>query len=138
VTGKYLLDSSALFAHLFDEPGADDVRALFHDPRAEASLCILTALELFAAINSRGGGDRFDEIWRQYRRIVDSVRPVDEPVTMKAVELRRAAHGRLPNGDALIAAAAVLAGATLVHRDVHFLAIPGDLLRQRSLPEKLP
>jgi predicted nucleic acid-binding protein len=133
---KYLLDSSALFAHLFDEAGAEDVRALFHDAQAEVSLSILTAIELFAALNSRGGGDRFDEIWQQYRRIVDSVRPVDEPVVMKAVELRRAVHGRLPNGDAIIAATAVVIGATLVHRDAHFLAIPPELLQQRGLPEK--
>lgn len=135
---QILLDSSAVFAHLFDEPGAGEVRALFHDPQAEVSLCILTALELLAALNSRGGGDRFDGIWRQYRQIVDTVRPLDEPVAMKAVELRRGADGRLLNGDALIAATAVLTGATLVHRDVHFLAIPGDLLRQHSLPGKLP
>ncbi|MBK8751023.1 hypothetical protein [Candidatus Contendibacter odensensis] len=35
---KFLLDSSALFAHLFAEPGADQVRALFHDPQAVVNL----------------------------------------------------------------------------------------------------
>jgi predicted nucleic acid-binding protein len=133
---KYLLDSSALFAHLFGEPGADEIRRLFHDAKAEIVLSALSAPELFAALAARGGGNRFDEIWQHYRTIVDSLRPVDEAVALKAVELRRLATGRLPNGDALIAATAVLMGATLVHRDPHFLTIPAEVLRQQTLPEK--
>lgn len=133
---RYLLDSSALFAHLFDEPGGDEVRRLFHDARAEIALSGLSALELFAALTARGSGDRFEDIWRQYRQTVDSLRTVDEMVAMKAVELRRSASRRLPNGDALIAATAALMGATLVHRDPHFLTIPSDLLQQHKLPGK--
>ena len=91
---------------------------------------------MFTALNARGQGDRFEGIWGQYWQIVDGVRAVDEAVAAKAVDLRRAAGRRLPNGDALIAATAALAGATLVHRDPHFSAIPPALLQQIELPQK--
>ncbi len=133
---RYLLDSSALLAHLFGEPGVNSVRKLFHDPQAVIELSVLSALELFTALNARGQGDRFEGIWGQYWQIVDGVRAVDEAVAAKAVDLRRAAGRRLPNGDALIAATAALAGATLVHRDPHFSAIPPALLQQIELPQK--
>jgi len=135
---KFLLDSSALFAHFFDEPGADEVSALFHDPTAEILLSVLSAPELFAALSVRGKGDRFDEVWRDYEQVVDDILPVDEAVALQAVALRRAASRRVPNGDALIAAAAVLTGAMLIHRDPHFLSIPPNLLQQRSLTQKNP
>lgn len=133
---RYLLDSSALFAHLFDEPGAETVRELFHNPRATVELSALSGLELFTALNARGAADQFEAIWTQYRQMLDRIRPVDESVALKAVDLRRAAPQRLPNGDALIAATAALANATLVHRDPHFLSIPAELLRQHALPKK--
>ncbi|MGZ8217633.1 PIN domain-containing protein [Methylomagnum sp.] len=133
---RYLLDSSALFAHLFDEPGADDVRELFHNPQAIVELSAVSGLVLFAALNARGAAGQFDNIWAQYRQMLDRIRPVDESVALKAVDLRRAARQRLPNGDALIAATAALANATLVHRDPHLLSIPAELLRQHALPEK--
>ncbi len=133
---KFLLDSSALFAHLFAEPGADQVRSLFHDPQSVINLSVVSALELFAALHARDHGEQFEDIWERYRQIVDHVRGVDEAVVTQAIALRRVAGRRLPNGDALIAATAVLAEATLVHRDAHFSAIPSEVLRQWLLPDK--
>lgn len=132
---RFLLDSSALLAHLYDEPGAEDVRALFYDSSAEVDLSALSAVELFASLMVHGAGEQFDAIWQRYGQIVDSIRDIDEGVALKAVELRKAAGRRLPNGDALIAATAALSGATLVHRDAHFESIPSQLLTQRLLQD---
>ena len=55
---------------------------------------------------------------------------VDEALVARAIALKRATTSRLPSIDALIAAAASLHEATLVHRDAHFQAIPADWLQQ--------
>jgi predicted nucleic acid-binding protein len=85
---NYLLDSSALFAHFFNEPGANEVRAIFHDPDASVSICVITVLELFAMLKLRQQADQFDGIWEQYRQLFDTVQMVDESVIQQAIELR--------------------------------------------------
>jgi predicted nucleic acid-binding protein len=70
------------------------------------------------------------------KKLFDDVILVDEAVCSKGAELKFSATQRLPNIDALIAASAALHGATLVHRDPHFLGIPPTLLTQEMLPEK--
>lgn len=131
---NYLLDSSALFAHFFNEPGADEVRVIFHEPKAHISICVITILELFAMLKLRGQAEQFETVLAQYRQLLDTVRTVDETVVQQAVELRRQIEQRLPNADALIAATAILEGAILVHRDNHFRTIPETLLKQMPLP----
>lgn len=54
---------------------------------------------------------------------------------MKAVDLRRAAQ-HLSYVDALIAATAAHHDTVLIHRDPHFVTIPGMLLAQEQLPAK--
>jgi predicted nucleic acid-binding protein len=77
-----------------------------------------------------------DQEWEDYLPLFERVVPVDLPLCLKAVELRRAATARLPTNDSLIAAAAVKHDAVLVHRDPHSIAVPGHLLRQELLPER--
>ena len=68
--------------------------------------------------------------------MASGVDPVSVEVVRRSLDLRGAATLRLPQIDALIAATAMLHDAVLVHRDPHFLSIPGYLLRQEALPEK--
>ncbi|MFO1422595.1 MAG: PIN domain-containing protein [Candidatus Competibacteraceae bacterium] len=63
----------------------------------------------------------------------DRLISVDEALVARAIALKRATTSRLPSIDALIAAAASLHEATLVHRDAHFQAIPVDWLQQKVL-----
>ena len=61
---------------------------------------------------------------------------MDEAVRSEAIRLRTSATAHVAAMDVLIAAAASLKNATLVHRDPHFTAIPGSFLKQEVLPAK--
>lgn len=131
----HLLDTSAWIAHAFGEPGGDRVGGLFQDPRATIGLSVLSVLELWGRLKREGHESAFRRDWPAYRTLFDELAAADLPVSLKAIELRRAATTRLPAIDALIAATAVVHGAILVHRDPHFETIPGRLLRQERLPD---
>jgi predicted nucleic acid-binding protein len=61
---------------------------------------------------------------------------LDEAIRREGVHLRTSATARTSAMDTLIAATASVRGATLVHRDPHFTAIPASLLNQEILPSK--
>ena len=46
----YLLDTSAWLAHVFNEPGADEVTALFEDSEATIVISALSILETLAQV----------------------------------------------------------------------------------------
>lgn len=133
---KHLLDSSAVLALYFGEPGAERVRAILSAERTPVALCALTAVELWSRLRAEGAEHAFDEVWRTIDELVSEVLPISLAVVFRSIELRRAATARLPHIDALIAATAAEHDAVLVHRDPHFAAIPTDLLRQEQLPDK--
>ena len=70
-----------------------------------------------------------------YQELLTDCLPVTLATSKPAFEIREATPGRLPNSDALIAATANMKGATLIHRDPHFLPIPSSLLSQEALPQ---
>jgi predicted nucleic acid-binding protein len=113
------------------------VQSLFDDETNIVGICVLTLLEFEGRLHDMGlnESDRRAEV-QKYKLLLDEVVPVDEAVCAKAADLKFSATERLPNIDALIAAAAALRGATLVHRDPHFLSIHSTLLSQELLPSK--
>lgn len=129
----HLLDSSAFFAFFFGEPGGDRVQALFADPAATVGVSALTAVELWARLKAEGRDEAFEHEWREHLPLFEQVVPADLALCLKAIEIRRASRSRLPTIDSLIAAAAVLGNAVLVHRDPHFAAIPGHVLAQQAI-----
>jgi len=131
---KSLLDSSALLAFYFGEPGAERVREILAAEQEPVSISVLTAAEFWARLRAVGAEDRFEQAWSQVSEMVSEVFEVSLPVVLKAIELRRAATSRLPYIDALIAATAAHHDAVLIHCDSHFRAIPEVLLRQEPLP----
>jgi predicted nucleic acid-binding protein len=62
--------------------------------------------------------------------------PATRATADAAVELRAKVRPRLPLVDALIVAAAKERDAVLVHRDPHMAVIPGNLVKQLTLPPK--
>jgi predicted nucleic acid-binding protein len=132
----HLLDSSAFFAFFFDEPGRQRVEELLREPMVDAGLSVLTSIELWARLKAEGHEEAFEQEWEDHLPLFERIISVDLALCLKAIELRRAANARLPAIDSLIAAAAVRHDAVLVHRDPHFLSIPGPLLKQELLPEK--
>jgi len=133
----HLLDTSALLAHYLAEPGAARVQALFEDDTVVAGTSILALFEFELRLHQLGvaAATRAGELSR-YRALLNVVVDVDEAVRSEAIRLRIGATAHVAAMDILIAAAASLRGATLVHRDPHFAAIPANLLKQEVLPAK--
>ena len=133
----HLLDTSALLAHYLAEPGAERVQALFEDDAVLAGASILSLYEFELRLHQLG----VDEVTRatelnRYRALLNDIVVVDEAVRSEAIRLRTSATAHVAAMDILIAAAASLKKATLVHRDPHFTAIPPSLLKQEVLPAK--
>lgn len=129
----HLLDSSAFFAFFFGEPGGDRVRELLADPAVTVGVSALTAVELWSRLKAEGRENAFEREWGDHLPLFERVVAADLPLCLKAVEIRRAARARIPTIDALIAAGAALANATLLHRDPHFASIPARLLKQQTI-----
>ncbi len=133
---SYLLDTSALLADYFAEAGGERVRDLLSDERVDVGISVLTMAEFWSRLRAQGWAQAFATEWEAVSELLTETHPVSLAVVAKSLELRAAATGRLPQVDALIAATAATLGATLVHRDPHFAAVPDDLLTQESLPDK--
>lgn len=131
----YLLDSSALLAFFFGEPGGERVRAMLSDEAADVRISVLTMAEFWSRLRAEGWAQAFDEEWQRVSELVNAIEPVSLDVVRQSLALRSATTARLPQVDALIAATAALHRAVLVHRDPHFLAIPALLLVQELLTE---
>ena len=130
----YLLDTSAVLAHLREEPGAERVQELFDHDEGLVLLCSVSLPELARRLRELGA--TAEEAWEKidgYRQVVDGVVPIDESVACESDRIRSATPERLPLIDALIASAARSRKAVLVHRDAHMRAIPATLVGQLDL-----
>lgn len=128
-----LLDSSALLAFYFGEPGAERVGEILFDERVAVGLTVLSAAELWSRLRAEGAEAAFEPAWAKLTTIASEVIPVTLPIVLNANRLRAASRARLPLVDALIAATAAERDALLLHRDPHFTSIPAKLVRQELL-----
>jgi len=133
---SYLLDSSAWLAHIFGEPGAEQVTHLFNTPQDTVNISALSIPEVYARLKSLGREDHWTEVWTIYAALFTKIIPADEAIAHQAVLIRAASPARLPTIDGLIAATAAVQELILVHRDPHLTAIPNHLLQQMQLPDK--
>lgn len=131
-----LLDSSAWLAHLFGEPGAEQVTLLFDNAEDEVTISALSITEVYGRLKALDAEEHWQEVWELYSLLFANILAADEAIAHLAVSLRAAATRRLPTIDGLIAATAAHHEMTLVHRDPHFSAIPSNLLRQTQLPDR--
>lgn len=132
----HLLDSSAWLAHLFGEPGVEEVTLLFDAPNTRISVSALSIPEVYARLKAMGKEDHWAEVWETYVQLFVTVIPADESIAHLAIQLRASTPKRLPTIDGLIAATALDRDLILVHRDPHMAAIPMAELRQMQLPDK--
>ena len=130
----WLLDTSALLALRDDEPGADRVAALLEQAQAGRCRCLgcfMTLMEVFYRVWKDEGASAGRLAYEQCRSLpIEWVH--ESPALLEAAAEIKATHP-LFLADAWIAAAARLAGATLVHKDPEFSAIK---LPQEILPLK--
>lgn len=129
----HLLDTSAWLAHLFQEPGYEQVTDLLIDPDNRVGVSVLSLVEVHARMRHVRIERRFEEIVEQYREVFGPFLPVDAPIALRATALRQASTARVPAIDALIAATAAQHSAILVHRDPRFGALPLESVTQQAL-----
>ena len=130
---RYLLDTSALLCLRDDEPGAARVAAILEGTATgeiECCGCFMTLMEIYYRVWKDEGRDRGRRAYEDVRRlplewIHESPELLERAAAVKATRA-------LSLADAWIAAAASVAGATLVHKDPEFQAIRG--LKQELLP----
>lgn len=131
----YLLDTSALLAHHRQEPGWEQVQAIFTEDGVEVVIASVTLTEFARRMRELGASEtEIRAILADYQMLFSAVVPVDGAVAWAAFELGCRTPERLPLVDALIAAAARLRGACLIHRDEHMAAIPAERVQQLYLP----
>jgi predicted nucleic acid-binding protein len=126
----YLLDTSALFTLIEDEPGADRVAELLHDHRVLVPF--VAGLELYYITRQERSLDEAEQRLALVRQL--SVVWLDR-VTDRVLVLAgnfKAAH-RISFADALVAGFAAGAGAILVHKDPEYDVLAGELAME-TLP----
>ena len=135
MTITHLLDTSALLAHFFDEPGADVVQSLWDSGLEKPGICAVTVAELKARLKEELAIDA--EAQQAVEGYLDELTvclPVDRAVAELAWQVKEACPERIPLVDALIAGTARAFNAVLVHRDPHLARIPREVVGQVVLP----
>lgn len=131
-----VLDTSACFALLEDEGGADVVEKHLFDARAgdvevHGSFVTLTEVE-YITLQERGEEDAARAI------AILEAWPVNwhhsDPAVCSAAAKLKAAH-KISFADAFVASLAQSLDATLIHKDPEFLALAGSM-KQKMLPPK--
>jgi predicted nucleic acid-binding protein len=129
------LDSSAILALIYGEPGVDIVRQLLEDAERERAVVYLSVLSLCeivsTLIKTHGENVAHDEL----ALVLTMPVQMGSPTRQHCVEagwLR--GRYKLSTADAIIATQAIAANAELVHKDPEFDQVPA--LKHRRLPYK--
>jgi predicted nucleic acid-binding protein len=129
----FLLDTSALLAHHRDEVGSDRVQSLF-DQDCKILISSISLSEFGRRMVALGSSaNELEQTLDDYRLLFYGIVSVDEKVALKAFQIGGLCSERIPLVDSLIAAAASVNEATLVHRDGHFESIPSTVLKNEKL-----
>ncbi len=138
-TFTHLLDTSAILAHYFDEPGAAEVDAIWQQPGNRAAICALTIPELRTRLDEElADASEAERAFDLYVNQLTACLPVDRATAHEAMRLRRVSPTRLPLVDACIAGCAKRHDCILVHRDPHMDRLPAKSVRRLRLPDKDP
>ena len=130
----YVLDTSAVLTHFRKENGWERIQSLAEDSDAVLLLASVSLVEFGRRLHELGFlTDEVDDVIENYTLLFSEILPIDEDVSLQALKISRSASRRVPLTDCLIAAAASLRQACLVHRDRHFGAIEPALLKQLDL-----
>ena len=77
----HLLDTSALLAHYFDEPGAAEVDAIWQDSANDTVLCVLSIAELRSRLRTvTSNAPEVEKAYHLYVKELTRCLPIDRPV----------------------------------------------------------
>lgn len=131
---RYVLDTSALLAHYRQEPGWQDVQALFEAEEAELIVASVSLTEFGRRLRELGAAEaEVEDTLSDYQLLFTEVVPIDTVVAMAAMAIGFRTSRRLPLVDALITAVAQVRAAVLVHRDEHMRSMPAGLVDLKEL-----
>jgi len=133
-SSRFLLDTSALFALIEDEPGASRVEELLRSE--DVLIPAVAGLEVYYVTRQERSEDEADRRLALVRQLPARwLDQLTDPVLVAAGRLK-AAH-RISLADAIIAGFALRADAVLVHKDPEYEAVAPQV-RQERLPYKSP
>ncbi len=131
----HVFDTSALLAHFFHEPGAEQVHALLADNSAEIGLPALALLDLKARLTSTvGDAQEAARAFHLYADELVTILPVTREIVAKAEAMLGQPDNPLSLLEAIVAATAQQEGALLVHRSRNLASLHRHHLRQIVLP----
>lgn len=136
MTDTYILDTSAVFTFLQDEPGADRIAQILESVSAsQAIACIsfMTITELFYVTWQETGESTAIELLGEIKSLPVQTVESDEQLNLLAGQIK--ATNRLSLGDSFIAATAYALGGVLVHKDPEFEQLK-SFVKQEILPYK--
>jgi predicted nucleic acid-binding protein len=129
---SYVLDTSAIFALIENEEGADRVERILQEEHA--LLPWMTLLEVhYVTLQEQGQGEA-DRRYALMKQLPSKILwQIDEPILLTASRLKAGHH--LSLADALVAAFAHHEGAVLVHKDPEFEVL-SEQVKLEALPYK--
>ncbi len=131
----HVFDTSAILAHYFQEPGAEQVHALLADNAVEAGLSAIALLDLKSKlVASVPDAAEAHRAFQLYSEELIAAIPVTRDIVEAAEALLARAGHTLTLLEAIAAATAQREGAILVHRDPNIARLPDGLLQQCALP----
>jgi predicted nucleic acid-binding protein len=131
---RYVLDTSAIFSFMEDEPGSGFVEQILNDSKSVILIPWPVLFEVYYATRRRKGEREADRRYVLVKELpAEIVWAFDEPRLLAAARLK--ARFPLSFADAIIAATAERERAVLVHKDPEFDGLEGTV-RLRSLPFK--
>ncbi|MHB8763834.1 MAG: PIN domain-containing protein [Deferrisomatales bacterium] len=131
---RYVVDTSALFALIEDEPGADRVQEVLE--HREAHLPWIVLLELAYITRQERGDAEAEARYALAKALPATVTwELDEAVVLTAARFK-ASH-RVSLADAVIAAYARRLDAVLLHKDPEYEALTGEVALE-ALPYRGP
>ena len=111
-----LLDTSALLAFFFGEPGAKRVQQILSAEAIAAGLAVRSAGEFLSRLRAEDWEDGYEKEWGRLSSLMAFLAPVTLEVAHRSDTVRSAASGCIPQVDALTAATVVAHDAVLFHR----------------------
>ena len=131
---RYVLDTSALFSYMEDEPGSVFVEQVLNDSKSYVLIPWPVLFEVYYTTRRKKGEKEADRRYVLVKELpAEIVWAFDEPRLLSAARIK--ARFPLSFADSIIAATAERERAVLVHKDPEFAALEGTV-RLRSLPYK--
>ncbi len=132
----YLLDTSALLCHYRNQNGTKQIQSIFEDDTADILITSITLTEFARRLHTLGAKTHeTSEIINAYRALFTNIIAIDEAIALAATTIYLDSPQRIPIVDSLIAGAAKVNNAILVHHDNHMSMIPPFLLAQHDLSQ---